>query len=369
MTTDQDGHIFRIIIFGFVARGKENESRWSKGKGFPLLFLSNTGGGKIWLHSFLTLALHGGQWPPSHICPFTLGNELVPITWKAGWLPEPISAVRTLYEYLAPSCKDGCAVCSPVLAQTVVQSAAMPLHKQLCSLPPCPCTDSCAICSPVPAQTVVQSAALSLHKLHHRDALNHPVATVLFVYHKPQINVWPVTVATELHIRQIFSEQLGTLRNTNLQRTPGQTVWISAQSSCTLCCHNMWTAPPDPFGGKANLHKSHNSSLKCNGILCGCPSDAICLESRPASRSVRIAPRIDDVITQRRVTAPCAADSFRSSIDTQHLSRSSCRARELPVVDRGKTQTRWSGISTVSSHRECRAVAVHAIRRVEIQLH
>lgn len=91
-----------------------------------------------------------------------------------------------------------------------------------------------------------------------------------------------------------------------------------------------------------------------------------CLESRPASRSVRIAPPIDDVIIQRRVTAPRAADSFRSSIDTQHLSRSSCRARELPVVDRGKTQTRWSGISTVSSHLEC---AVHAKRRVEIQLH
>jgi len=276
MTTDQDGHIFRIIIFGFVARRKENESRWSKGKGkvVPLRFLGNRGGGKIWLHSFLTLALHGGQWPASNICPFTLGNELVPITWKAGWLPEPISAVRTLYECLAPSCKDGCAVCSPVPAQTVVQSATLSLHKQLCSLQPCHCTNGCAVCSPVPAQTVVQSAALplhkqlcnlqpvpsqtvvqsatlSLHKMQHRDALNHPVATVLFVYHEPQINVRPVTVATELHIRQIFSEQLGTLRNTNLQRTPGQTVWISAQSSCTLRCHNMWTAPPDPFGGKA----------------------------------------------------------------------------------------------------------------------
>lgn len=98
-------------------------------------------------------------------------------------------------------------------------------------------------------------------------------------------------------------------------------------------------------------------------------SNAICWESRPASRSVRIAPRIDDVITQRRVTAPRAADSSRSSIDTKHPRRSSCRARELVVVDRGRTQTRGSGISTVSSHRKCRAVAVHAIWRVEIQLH
>ena len=95
------------------------------------------------------------------------------------------------------------------------------------------CTNSCAVCSPVPAQTAVQSAALSLHKPHHRDALNRPVATVLFVYHEPhvttQINVLPVVAATQLHIRQIFSERLGTLRNTNLQRTPGQTVNISAE--------------------------------------------------------------------------------------------------------------------------------------------
>ena len=47
---------------------------------------------------------------------------------------------------------NGCAVCSPVPAQTVVQSAALSLHKQLCSLQPCPYTNSCAVCSPVPAQ-------------------------------------------------------------------------------------------------------------------------------------------------------------------------------------------------------------------------
>ena len=96
---------------------------------------------------------------------------------------------------------------------------------------------------PLPVKMVVQAGALALPKMHHRDALKHPVATVLFVYHEPhvtiQINAWPVTVATELYIRQIFSEQLGTLRNTNLQRTPGQTVLISAQSICKLRCHKM----------------------------------------------------------------------------------------------------------------------------------
>ena len=112
-----------------------------------------------------------------------------------------------------------------------------------------------------------------------------------------------------------------------------------------------------PIQWKGKTFTNLTAALKSNGILCGCPSDAICLKSRPASRSGLIAPRIDDVITQRRVTARCAADSFRSSIDTRHRSRTSCRARELPVVDRGKTQTRWSGISTESSHREWTAAA------------
>ena len=58
---------------------------------------------------------------------------------------------------------------------------------------------------PLPVQTVVQSAARPLHELHHRDAPNHPVAIILFVFHEPHVttekNVWPLTVATELYIR------------------------------------------------------------------------------------------------------------------------------------------------------------------------
>jgi hypothetical protein len=47
---------------------------------------------------------------------------MVPITWKAGWLSEYILADWELRVYrvkcLAPSCKDSCAVCSTVSAQT-----------------------------------------------------------------------------------------------------------------------------------------------------------------------------------------------------------------------------------------------------------
>jgi hypothetical protein len=169
-----------------------------------LRFLSHTEGRKVWLHWFLTVALHGGQWTASHICPFTLGNELVPSQGK------PVGSQSTFW-----------------LFGNYIN--VLPLR----------------------VKTVVQSAARSLHKLHRRDALNHPVATVLFAYHYTDKCVATNRGSGTLHTSNIFRASRN-IRNTNLQRMPGQTVWISVQSSCTVRCHNVWSAPPDPLGGNAN---------------------------------------------------------------------------------------------------------------------
>jgi hypothetical protein len=224
----------------------------------------------------------------------------------------------------------------------------------------------------LPVKTAVQSAALPLHKMHRRDALNHPFVTVLFVYHEPhvtiQINVWSVTVATELYIRQIFSEQLGTLRNTNLQRTPGQTVWISAQSSCTLRCRNVWTAPTDPLGGNANPSQISQQLFEAQpdfmwqSVEC----DLLGITARITFSPYRAAH------WWRHHSASCDCPVCRRQL--QELNRHP--ASESFILQgtwsfrgRSRKDTGGSGVSTVPRQRECRAVAVHAIRRVEIQLH
>jgi hypothetical protein len=48
----------------------------------------------------------------------------------------------------------------------------------------------------LPVKTAVQSAALLLHKLRYRDALNHPLVTVLSVYHEPRVTTQMNVLAT-----------------------------------------------------------------------------------------------------------------------------------------------------------------------------
>jgi hypothetical protein len=46
---------------------------------------------ELWLHSFLTSALDGGEWPPHTPDALPLGKEHpVPIERETGWAPEPV---------------------------------------------------------------------------------------------------------------------------------------------------------------------------------------------------------------------------------------------------------------------------------------
>jgi hypothetical protein len=57
---------------------------WHKGKVFPVYAIY--GKIQLYLHSFLSLALETGKWSTSH----PREGTLVPISEKAGWVPEPV---------------------------------------------------------------------------------------------------------------------------------------------------------------------------------------------------------------------------------------------------------------------------------------